>query len=192
MLSFFPQRILLTRVQYIYSHGGNRNAVTGATHTFYWFSVGADHLPGALSRLSAFFTSPLFTQSLTMREINAVNSEFKRNIQNDVRRTSQLKKHLSVPGHPWHKFQTGSYESITESAVRLQREGMLPPDSGDDEDSGAGGAMGRETRRRLKEWWEREYCAGRMTLAVLGRGKRSDYQSCDVLFCCLTSYRIFG
>lgn len=103
-----------------------------------------------------------------MREINAVNSEFKRNLQNDRRRFLQLKKHLSVPGHPWRKFQTGSYESITEAAVTLQREGKLPDIEGD-EDSGTGGAVGRETRRRLKEWWENQYCSGRMTLAVLGK-----------------------
>jgi insulysin len=34
-----------------------------------------------------------------------------------------------------------------------------------------GGPVGRETRRRLMEWWENEYCAGRMRLAIVGRGK---------------------
>ena len=38
-------------------------------------------------------------------------------------------------------------------------------DSGDD-----GGPIGRETRRRLVEWWSREYCAGRMRLCVIGKG----------------------
>lgn len=30
--------------------------------------------------------------------------------------------------------------------------------------------MGRETRRRLVEWWSNEYCASRMNLCVIGRG----------------------
>jgi hypothetical protein len=38
-------------------------------------------------------------------------------------------------------------------------------ESGDD-----GGPIGRETRRRLVEWWSREYCAGRMRLCVIGKG----------------------
>jgi hypothetical protein len=33
-----------------------------------------------------------------------------------------------------------------------------------------GGPIGRETRRRLVEWWSREYCAGRMRLCVIGKG----------------------
>jgi insulysin len=33
-----------------------------------------------------------------------------------------------------------------------------------------GGAVGREMRRRLLEWWSREYCAGRMKLCIIGNG----------------------
>lgn len=35
---------------------------------------------------------------------------------------------------------------------------------------GDGGAVGRETRRRLVEWWQREYSANRMRLCVIGKG----------------------
>jgi insulysin len=34
---------------------------------------------------------------------------------------------------------------------------------------GDGGPAGRETRRRLLEWYEKEYCASRMSLAVIGK-----------------------
>lgn len=34
-----------------------------------------------------------------------------------------------------------------------------------------GGVVGRETRRRLVEWWSNEYCANRMRLCVVGKGK---------------------
>jgi insulysin len=33
-----------------------------------------------------------------------------------------------------------------------------------------GGSVGRETRRRLVEWWTKEYCASRMRLCVIGKG----------------------
>jgi insulysin len=33
-----------------------------------------------------------------------------------------------------------------------------------------GGTVGRETRRRLVEWWSKEYCASRMKLCVIGKG----------------------
>lgn len=33
-----------------------------------------------------------------------------------------------------------------------------------------GGVVGRETRRRLVEWWSNQYCANRMRLCVIGKG----------------------
>jgi insulysin len=33
-----------------------------------------------------------------------------------------------------------------------------------------GGSVGRETRRRLIEWWSKEYCSSRMTLSLVGKG----------------------
>ncbi|KAG8817090.1 Insulinase (Peptidase M16) [Serendipita sp. 401] len=38
-----------------------------------------------------------------------------------------------------------------------------------DESQADGGPVGRETRRRLIEWWERHYCASIMGLSILGR-----------------------
>ena len=39
------------------------------------------------------------------------------------------------------------------------------------ESEGDGGVIGRETRRRLVEWWSKEYCASRMRLCIVGKGK---------------------
>ncbi len=38
------------------------------------------------------------------------------------------------------------------------------------ESSDDGGPIGRETRRRLVEWWNKEYCASRMRLCIIGKG----------------------
>lgn len=107
----------------------------------------------------------MFYTNLTSREIHAVDSENKRNLQNDIRRIIQLGKSLSIPGHPWSKFGTGNYASLTEAARK--KTGNEPSDQ---VTSGGEGPIERETRRRLVEWWEKEYCAGRMTLAVVGQG----------------------
>ncbi|KAI0367165.1 LuxS/MPP-like metallohydrolase [Pilatotrama ljubarskyi] len=141
---------------FISAKGGSRNAVTGPTSTEYWFSLSPAELAGGLPRLAAFLHAPLFTESLTAREINAVDSEFKRNLQNDARRILQLTKYLSLPGHPWAKFGTGNYESL--SGV-----GRRGDENTSEED------VLKETRRRLVAWWLQEYCASRMTLAVIGK-----------------------
>ncbi|TFY68977.1 hypothetical protein EVJ58_g698 [Rhodofomes roseus] len=153
---------------YITSHGGTKNASTSANQTNYWFSIGSSHLSGALPRLAAFFHSPLFTESLTKREIYAVDNEHRRNIQNDGRRVYMVDKMLGTPGHPYTRFQTGSVESITEAARKeLGVEGVRETrDEGDVDDEQP---VWKKTRDRLVEWWKVHYCAGRMTLAILGK-----------------------
>ena len=59
-------------------------------------------------RFAQFFISPLFTPSGTERELNAVDSEFRRNFPEDSRRSYQIEKHLSNPRHSFNRFGTGS------------------------------------------------------------------------------------
>lgn len=139
-----------------------------------------------------------------MRELNAVDSEHKKNHQSDMWRIFQLNKHLSVDGHPWRKFGSGNKDSLSKvgrelkakgslsgNAVMKSADGSLAPTPHDSrapspalsvssvnsELEGDGGVVGRETRRRLVEWWSEEYCAGRMRLCVVGKG---------AYFCALT------
>lgn len=53
------------------------------TSTNYYFDVAPDALEGAVDRFAGFFSEPLFAEDCTEREINAVNSEHKKNLQND-------------------------------------------------------------------------------------------------------------
>ena len=157
--------------QYITSHGGASNAYTATTNTCFYFSIGSAHLTGAVERFSGFFHSPLFDPSCTVRELNAVDSEHRKNAQSDMFRTWQLSKQLSLPGHPFGKFGTGNINSLTQAARDLEkRQGVDSAQSvakeGEEKD---GGFVARETRRRLIEWWETHYCASIMNLAILGR-----------------------
>ena len=66
----------------------------------------------ALDRFAQFFIAPLFTESATDREANAVNNENAKNIQNDAWRGIQLEKALSTDIHPFHKFGVGSLDTL--------------------------------------------------------------------------------
>ena len=46
----------------------------------------------ALLRFGSFFSGPLFTESATGRELNAIDSENSKNLQNDVFRLYELEK----------------------------------------------------------------------------------------------------
>lgn len=58
-------------------------------------------------RFAQFFLEPLFEESVTQREVNAVNSEHEKNIPSDLWRIRQLEKCMSKPGHAYNHFSTG-------------------------------------------------------------------------------------
>lgn len=193
--------------EYLSKNNGSSNAYTASSNTNYYFNVAPSALPGAISRFSGFFHSPLFAPSCTVRELNAVDSEHKKNHQNDVWRIFQLNKHLTKEGHVWNKFGSGNKETLTrvgreakaveaaerkrvaaESTVNGNGNGFLTPNASaapsripspapsvnsaiSEVGEADGGLVGRETRRRLIEWWSKEYCASRMRLCVIGKGK---------------------
>ena len=106
-------------------------------------------------------------------------------------RIFQLNKHLTKDGHPWNKFGTGHKHSLSRAARDAVRatgsanSSCVPSptssttsSSNDAED---GGPVGRETRRRLIEWWAKEYSANRMRLCVVGKGEISSTQTLTMI-----------
>jgi len=78
------------------------------------------YFDGSLQRFAQFFVEPLFTASATEREVNAVNSENDKNLQNDTWRLNQLEKSTSKAGHPYTKFGTGEFPcDLQLGALRL-------------------------------------------------------------------------
>jgi secreted Zn-dependent insulinase-like peptidase len=67
------------------------------TSTTYFFDVSADALEGALDRFSGFFFEPLFNEDCTEREIKAVDSEHKKNLQADMWVSTARRRVTSTP-----------------------------------------------------------------------------------------------
>lgn len=132
---------------YLSKHSGHSNAYTAPEHTNYYFEVGSDHLEGALDRFSQFFISPLFSKSCQDREIKAVDSENKKNLQSDLRRLHQLEKETSNKSHPFNGFSTGNYRTLhTDPTER-----------------------GLNVREILIDFYKKHYSANIMSLVVLGK-----------------------
>ncbi|ORZ23200.1 Metalloenzyme, LuxS/M16 peptidase-like protein [Absidia repens] len=132
---------------YLSEHSGYANAWTGSENTNYYFEVGHQWLEGALDRFAHFFIDPLFSDSCTERELRAVDSEFKKNLQSDAWRVAQIEKTLTDPHHPWHKFETGNLETLMETPKRL----------------------GLDVREELLRFHNDYYSANIMRLCVLGQ-----------------------
>ena len=79
-------------MEFIQKHGGSNNAYTSVNNTCYFFDIANNDLEAATDIFSEFFKTPLFTESATGREINAVDSEFRQNYSSDPRRLYQMFK----------------------------------------------------------------------------------------------------
>ncbi len=146
--------------QYLASNSGSSNAYTAPTHTNYYFDVTAkpsndeeasatnpSPLRGGLDRFAQFFVEPLFLENTLDRELRAVDSENKKNLQSDQWRLNQLEKSQSNPKHPYCHFSTGNLVSLKEQPE----------------------ARGINVRDKFIEFYDQQYSANRMKLCVLGR-----------------------
>lgn len=141
--------------QFLSAHAGSYNAYTSAEHTNYYFDIAHEHLYGALDRFAQFFSCPLFSAACKDREILAVDSENKKNLQLDAWRLHQLDKSLSNPKHPYNRFSTGNFETLH----------TIPEEAGID------------VRALLMDFHKNHYSANIMKLVVLGRESLDTLQS---------------
>ncbi|MEW7865155.1 insulinase family protein [Aeromonas diversa] len=128
--------------QFINRHGGSNNAWTGTEYTNYYFDIDDDYLAPALERFAQFFISPTFTPELVDKERNAIDSEYRLKLQDDVRRSYQVHKETVNPAHPFAKFSVGNLETLADRP-------------------------GRALRGELLDFYERHYSSDRMALVLL-------------------------
>lgn len=128
--------------QFINRHGGSNNAWTGTEFTNFFLEIDPDYLDEALQRFSQFFICPTFDAALVDKERNAVDSEYRLKLQDDVRRSYQVHKETVNPAHPFAKFSVGNLETL-------------------------GDRPGRELRSELIAFYEQHYSADRMALVLL-------------------------
>ena len=130
---------------FLAAHGGSSNAYTDTEDTCYFFEVAAPSFGETLDRFAQFFISPLFTESATARELNAIESENAKNLQSDTFRLYQLEKGRARAAHPFSKFGTGNKKTLLEAPR----------------------AAGVNLREALLAFWGAEYTAERMALVVV-------------------------
>lgn len=125
---------------YLQRNGGQNNAYTARDRTNYFLQIPHAAFEGALDRFAQFFIAPRFDPAFAAREVEAVNSEFQKNRENDGWREFALLAQQVRPGHPASQFSIGS---------RATLEGT--------------------TREELLAFHRRYYSAQRMTLAIAGQ-----------------------
>lgn len=132
---------------FLSKNSGSSNAATYPDLTKFYFDIMPEKFEDAIDRFSQFFICPLFTESATLREINAVHSEHEKNLATDVWRIRQVHKALSNQNHPFSKFGTGNKETLLD----------IPKKNGID------------TRTELIKFHDKYYSSNLMTLAIFGK-----------------------
>ncbi|WP_299075233.1 insulinase family protein [uncultured Paraglaciecola sp.] len=97
---------------FIATHGGSINALTGTEYSSYYYEVAADHETQSLTHLYAMLTTPLFCEALIEKEINAIDAEFLLKQKDDLRRLYQVHKETCNPAHPFSQFSVGNHQTF--------------------------------------------------------------------------------
>lgn len=106
----YPDEDLFMR--FVSMNGGVTNAFTSHDNTCYYFNIENNKLIEILDIFANVFISPLLKEDAVMREINAVHAEHQKNINSDQWREFEMTKVLCHKTHPYHRFSTGSLETL--------------------------------------------------------------------------------
>ena len=126
---------------FISRHGGSNNAWTGTEFTNYYFDLQHQAFAEGLHRFSQFFICPTFQPELVDKERNAIDSEYRLKLTDDVRRSYQVHKETVNPQHPFSKFSVGNWQTL-------------------------GDRDGSDIRDELLDFYRNQYSAERMTLVI--------------------------
>lgn len=134
--------------EFLTQNGGYNNAYTSNDISNYHFEVAHHALDEGIDRLAQFFISPLFSADYSEREMNAVNSEFNNYVEEDGWRLYQLGRNYVREGHPENSFNVGNAETLDE----VRREEFI-------------------------SYYEKQYSANQMAVAVIGEASLDDMES---------------
>lgn len=120
-------------------NGGNSNAYTSFFETNYYFKCNNNSKEKIIDIFSRFFIDPLFNEDMVGREINAINSEHLKNINNDFWLKRQIIFNLSDEDSGINFFSTGNLETLQKSGVR----------------------------DKMKEFYDKYYCSNNIKLSIV-------------------------
>ncbi|OQR68489.1 insulin-degrading enzyme-like [Tropilaelaps mercedesae] len=107
-------------ISHIQSNGGTLNARTGKERTCYFFSIDPDHLKTAMDMFGWMMKQPLVKPETVTSELQNVDSEYKRLMNQDGRRVEAVDSETSDPGHPQQMFDCGSSQNMMQGVEKLK------------------------------------------------------------------------
>lgn len=146
-------------MEFLSRNAGYCNAYTGDEHTNYYFEVDTNSLKDALDRLAQFFICPLFLESTTEKELNAVHHEYEKNLKDDIWRYDQFERFIANPEHPWVNFGCGNRDTLE----KIPKEKNI------------------NVRKAVLDFHQKWYSANLMSLSVVGKGRNQSIRNFSFL-----------
>jgi len=126
-------------------YGGTNNAYTASDQTVYFAEVDDKGFDETFDIFAQFFIEPSFAPKMVDKEVNAVDSEHKKNMADTTWRLIHLLKSRANPKSPVSKFSTGTLETL-----------KLEPEK-----------AGKSLPEALQKFHQENYCSSRMHLVIM-------------------------
>ena len=104
--------------EFLNKNSGDSNAYTSEDITNYYYEISNEAFEESLDLFSQFFISSLFSENSVNKEINAVDSENKKNLNTDIWRFYQLLSSESKENSVFNHFSTGNLETLKKDNIR--------------------------------------------------------------------------
>ena len=105
-------------INYITLNEGTFNGYTDLDKTVFYYKIPSRKFKESLIQFSSVFKAPLFNNKYIHKEINSVNNEHEKNIQNDSHRKELIIHSLANKDSLYHRFSTGNTQTLTVSNIR--------------------------------------------------------------------------
>ncbi|MBL4940851.1 MAG: insulinase family protein [Colwellia sp.] len=112
-------------MKYIKANNGYVNAMTEAEQTTYLFKVATEQFTPAIALFTDAIKAPLFTQELSKKELNAIDSEWQRARQTDGFTINRVNALTSNNNHPKIKFGAGNLTSLSDKKGSILQEELI-------------------------------------------------------------------
>lgn len=109
----YPDQNQLSKL--VSTSGGYDNAYTSDDETNYYFVSGVAEFEEVVDVFSWFFRDPLLDSESIEKEVQNVNSEHRKNLNNDNWRTLEMMKSVADSNSTYHNFATGSTQTLWET-----------------------------------------------------------------------------
>ena len=106
----YPNATLFNEL--ITTNEGHFNGFTDKETTTFIYDIKKEKFLESLDVFLNFFIKPLFKEEFVDKEVNAVNSEFEKNIHSDEKKFERLFQTFANKNHPYSNFSTGNKETL--------------------------------------------------------------------------------